>query len=122
MRNLEMKVEAIMRFCVAETENDRADALAEIREMLRASAGTPAGATDVDATIRRILLDIGVPDRLKGHPYLVTALTIAVKDPAATDAFIKVLYPAVAQQHAATAKSVERAIRHAIEVAWDRGD
>lgn len=76
----------------------------------------------MDAAIRQVLLDLGVPDHILGQRYLVTALTIAAKDQTAVDAITGYLYPTVAEQYNTTGSRVERAIRHAIEVAWDRGD
>ena len=69
-----------------------------------------------------ILHQIGVPAHIKGYPYLREAILIAVADMDVINAVTKVLYPEVAKRFNTTASRVERAIRHAIEVAWDRGD
>lgn len=122
MGNLEMKIDALMRLCTAETAEGRAEAMATCREMLGNSIVAPVKEKDVDAIIRRILLELGVPDHIKGQRYLVTALTIAVKDQTAVDSMTGYLYPTVAKQYDTTSTKVERTIRHAIEVAWDRGD
>lgn len=72
--------------------------------------------------ITSILQEIGIPAHIKGYKYLRTAIEMAVKDQTLIDAVTKVLYPDVAKEHSTTASRVERAIRHGIEVAWDRGD
>ena len=72
--------------------------------------------------ITDIIHEIGVPAHIKGYQYLREAILIAVKDMDVINAVTKVLYPEVAKRFATTPSRVERAIRHAIEVAWDRGD
>ena len=66
--------------------------------------------------------EIGVPAHIKGYQYLREAIMIAVDDMDVINAVTKVLYPEVAKRFNTTPSRVERAIRHAIEVAWDRGD
>ena len=66
--------------------------------------------------------EIGVPAHIKGYQYLREAIMIAVGDMDVINAVTKVLYPEVAHRFSTTPSRVERAIRHAIEVAWDRGD
>lgn len=124
MSNLEMKVDALMRLCTAETEEGRAEAMATCRGILDNSipSATPVAQRNVDATIRRVLLDLGVPDHILGQRYLVAALTLAANDFTAVDKITSYLYPTVAEQYNTTGSRVERAIRHAIELAWDRGD
>lgn len=72
--------------------------------------------------VTSIIHEIGVPAHIKGYQYLREAICIAVEDMEVINAVTKVLYPAVAKRFATTPSRVERAIRHAIEVAWDRGD
>ena len=72
--------------------------------------------------VTNIIHEIGVPARIKGYKYLREAIIITVEDMDVIKAVTKVLYPEVAKRFGATASRVERAIRHAIEVAWDRGD
>lgn len=69
-----------------------------------------------------IIHEIGVPAHIKGYQYLREAILITINDMDAINAVTKVLYPAVARKFSTTPSRVERAIRHAIEVAWDRGD
>ncbi len=73
-------------------------------------------------TVTGVIHEIGVPAHIKGYQYLREAIIIAVNDMEVINAVTKVLYPAVAKRFGTTPSRVERAIRHAIEVAWDRGD
>ncbi len=77
---------------------------------------------DLEREVTAIIHDIGVPAHIKGYQYLREAIVYTVNDMDAINAVTKVLYPAVARKFGTTASRVERAIRHAIEVAWDRGD
>ena len=65
---------------------------------------------------------IGVPAHIKGYQYLREAIMLSINDREMMSSVTKVLYPTVAKMYSTTASRVERAIRHAIEVAWDRGD
>ncbi|MBE6970700.1 MAG: sporulation transcription factor Spo0A [Ruminococcaceae bacterium] len=76
----------------------------------------------LESRITAIIHEIGVPAHIKGYQYLREAIMIAVNDMDVINAVTKVLYPAVAKAFNTTPSRVERAIRHAIEVAWDRGD
>ena len=76
----------------------------------------------MENTVTSIIHEVGVPAHIKGYQYLREAILIAVADMDVINAVTKVLYPEVAKRFNTTASRVERAIRHAIEVAWDRGD
>ena len=77
---------------------------------------------DLRIQITEILHQIGVPAHIKGYHYLRDSILMAISDPEIINAVTKQLYPSVAKQYETTSSRVERAIRHAIEVAWDRGD
>jgi len=77
---------------------------------------------NIEAMVTSIIHEIGVPAHIKGYQYLREAIMIAVDDMDVINAITKVLYPQVAKAFQTTPSRVERAIRHAIEVAWDRGD
>ena len=79
-------------------------------------------ATNIESMVTSIIHEIGVPAHIKGYQYLREAIIIAVNDMDVINAITKVLYPQVAKTFQTTPSRVERAIRHAIEVAWDRGD
>lgn len=72
--------------------------------------------------ITRIMLDIGVPAHLKGYHYLRDAIMISGKDMQAVSSVTKLLYPTIAKRFKTTDQKVERAIRNAIEVSWERGN
>ncbi len=80
------------------------------------------GQQSIEALVTGIIHEIGVPAHIKGYQYLREAIIIAVNDMDVINAITKVLYPQVAKTFQTTPSRVERAIRHAIEVAWDRGD
>ena len=76
----------------------------------------------VEIVITDIMREIGVPAHIKGYHYLRQAIKLTVDDPELMQAVTKILYPTIAKTNKTTSSRVERAIRHAIEVAWDRGD
>ena len=98
--------------------------LEEIRggESLRTPAARHAGQQNIETMVTNIIHEIGVPAHIKGYQYLREAIIIAVEDMDVINAITKILYPQVAKTFQTTPSRVERAIRHAIEVAWDRGD
>ena len=77
---------------------------------------------DIETQVTKIIHQIGVPAHIKGYQYLRAAILMTIKDSDAINSVTKVLYPSVAKKYQTTTSRVERAIRHAIEVAWDRGD
>ena len=83
---------------------------------------SPYSDSDMDVVISDIMRQIGVPAHIKGYQYLRTAIKLSVNDSEMLGSVTKLLYPTVAKMYETTASRVERAIRHAIEVAWDRGD
>ena len=98
--------------------------LEEIRggESLRYPAARRSDKVSIETLVTNIIHEIGVPAHIKGYQYLREAIIIAVNDMDVINAITKVLYPEVAKTFGTTPSRVERAIRHAIEVAWDRGD
>lgn len=96
--------------------------LARCREVC---ASEPAGldtAGQLERQVTAILHEIGVPAHIKGYQYLREGILLTVSDMELINAVTKALYPEIAHRFGTTASRVERAIRHAIEVAWDRGD
>ena len=85
-------------------------------------SGSIAGTPDIETQVTKIIHQIGVPAHIKGYQYLRTAILLTVKDSDIINSVTKILYPSVAKKYQTTTSRVERAIRHAIEVAWDRGD
>lgn len=113
----------------------RPDSLSEhVEELLRNRNSAPSGTNgdlpvmavasgnDIETQVTQIIHQIGVPAHIKGYQYLRTAILLTIKDSDVINSVTKVLYPSVAKKYATTTSRVERAIRHAIEVSWDRGD
>ncbi len=86
------------------------------------SSETQNSNSNLEVIITDIIHQIGVPAHIKGYHYLREAIIMAVNDIEIMNSVTKCLYPSVAKKHGTTSSRVERAIRHAIEVAWDRGD
>ena len=86
------------------------------------SYGKLSDLPDMEAQVTKIIHQIGVPAHIKGYQYLRCAILMAIDDEEIINSVTKVLYPSVAKKYQTTTSRVERAIRHAIEVAWDRGD
>jgi two-component system response regulator (stage 0 sporulation protein A) len=105
--------------------------LARVRQMSgKARADAPDGAglrapraePSIETLVTEVIHEIGVPAHIKGYQYVREAIVLAINDMDVINAVTKVLYPTVARKFSTTPSRVERAIRHAIEVAWDRGD
>ena len=78
-------------------------------------------ANSLDERISNIFISIGIPPHIKGYAYLREGIKMAVEDPHVINNVTKGLYPVIGEKFQTTASKVERAIRHAIEVAWNRG-
>lgn len=76
---------------------------------------------NLEMDVTNIIHEIGVPAHIKGYQYLRDAIMMSVDDSEMLNSITKILYPSIAKQHKTTPSRVERAIRHAIEVAWTRG-
>jgi two-component system response regulator (stage 0 sporulation protein A) len=88
---------------------------------LKLSQNTPQPA-DIEILVTEVIHQIGVPAHIKGYHYLREAIILSIRDSEMINSVTKILYPAVAKKFKTTSSRVERAIRHGIEVAWDRGD
>ncbi|MBR1863009.1 MAG: sporulation transcription factor Spo0A [Ruminococcus sp.] len=102
-----------------------------IKAMLGIDTDITAGSTsssrrespaNLELIVTDIIHQIGVPAHIKGYHYLREAIICSVNDKEMLESVTKLLYPAVAKKFCTTPSRVERAIRHAIEIAWDRGD
>ena len=89
---------------------------------LSSSATDDYAINDIEYQVSKIIHQIGVPAHIKGYQYLRCAILLAVNDSEMINSVTKILYPTIAKKYGTTTSRVERAIRHAIEVAWDRGD
>ena len=92
------------------------------RKSERENAADISSGAAMEAQVTKIIHQIGVPAHIKGYQYLRSAILMTINDSDIINSVTKVLYPAVAKKYQTTTSRVERAIRHAIEVAWDRGD
>ena len=79
-------------------------------------------AQDLGVTVTEVIHQLGVPAQVKGYHYLRCAILASIENPELLDSVTKLLYPTVAQKFGTTSSRVDRAIRHAIAIAWDRGD
>ena len=84
--------------------------------------GKAASAKNHDVAVTNIILEMGVPAHLKGYHYLRDAILMIIRDSSMMGAVTKELYPTIASKYQTTSSGVERAIRHAIELSWDRGN
>lgn len=101
----------------------------KIRDMLDVKTGKKENKTELqiypentlEADITNIIREIGIPAHIKGYQYIREAIMMTVNDMNLLNYITKLLYPTIAKKYKTTSSSVERAIRHAIEVAWNRG-
>ncbi|MBU5214286.1 MULTISPECIES: sporulation transcription factor Spo0A [Heyndrickxia] len=93
-----------------------------IKKTSHPSIRTEQKPKNLDASITSIIHEIGVPAHIKGYLYLREAISMVYNDIELLGSITKVLYPDIAKKYNTTASRVERAIRHAIEVAWSRGN
>ena len=117
---LEMQVEALMRLCTAKDEETKEQARAEVLHLLRGR--TAPSEAEPETILRQILLELGAPDHLLGHPYVVQGVLLVIHDRMYINNITFGLYPQLAARFDTTAARVERAIRHLVEVTWSRGD
>ena len=89
---------------------------------LEEKQAAPAVSEDMKRRVTKMIQDLGVPANIKGYAYLRDAILLSIANPDAINSITKVLYPEVAKINQTTPTRVERAIRHAIEVAWSRGN
>ena len=106
----------IMKPCSSQLVAER------IRQLYQVSPAAPSNSEHLETLVTSVIHEIGVPAHIKGYQYLREAIILTIKDMDMINAVTKVLYPEVAKRYNTTPSRVERAIRHAIEVAWDRGD
>ena len=84
-------------------------------------SGRNATRKSLETEVTNIIHEVGVPAHIKGYQYLRDAIIMSVNDMEMLNSITKILYPTIAKKHQTTSSRVERAIRHAIEVAWSRG-
>lgn len=113
----------LMKPCRMTTAAERIRQLSALIQPSQEEAAQPAAKEQsLESTVTAIIHEIGVPAHIKGYHYLRDSILMAIRTPSIINAVTKQLYPSVAKDYGTTPSRVERAIRHAIEVAWDRGD
>lgn len=121
MRILEKQVDALMRLCTAEEESEKEQVRNELRQLL-SQQEIPQDCSDPEYLARELLLELGVPEHLGGHPFAVQAIVLVAQNRSYIDNITFGLYPQLATKFDSTPARVERSIRHLIEVTWARGD
>lgn len=101
---------------------DTIKAVGGILDNGRSSFLTEEAGEDLEAIVTDVILHIGIPAHIKGYHYIRRAIMLSVEDTDMINSVTKLLYPTIAKEFGTTSSRVERAIRHAIEIAWDRGD
>ena len=91
----------------------------KVESVKAASVSEPS--RDLEQDVTDMIHEIGVPAHIKGYQYLREAIMMSVEDSSMISSITKILYPTIAKRFQTTPSRVERAIRHAIEVAWSRG-
>ena len=124
MQKLEQCVDALLRLAVAEDSHSQREAKEKISELIKTNHGIYPGeeTRNAESIIRSLMMEMGSPDHLLGHPYVIRGILLAVDDPKYINSITYLLYPTIAAEFSTTACRVERAIRHVIEVTWSRGD
>lgn len=102
--------------------NMMAQRIRQMTSWKQSGAPSAGKSTDLQVIVSDIMHQIGVPAHIKGYQYLREAIILSIGDDEMMSSVTKLLYPTVAKKYSTTPSRVERAIRHAIEVAWDRGD
>lgn len=100
---------------------DRMESLAGKGETVVKDAVENFHKMSLEEKVSRIFINVGIPPHIKGYSFLREGVVMAVKDPAIINNITKKLYPMIGEKYNTTSSKVERAIRHAIEVAWNRG-
>lgn len=117
--NTEKKIDAIMRYIVADSQKEKEAIMAEIKAMIE-PVTKETQVENIEDVISEIFLEIGVPEHILGYRYSEFAIRIAIENPDIINAITYELYPTVANKFNTTASGAERAIRNAIECSWER--
>lgn len=116
------RLEATIIECAGRRQKRLLEQIIEIPKTSAETLETSAEKLSVDVKITAIIKEIGVPAHIKGYGYMKEAILMVYKDVDLLGSITKALYPAIADKYETKATRVERAIRHAIEVAWARGN
>lgn len=124
MTNMEKQIDLLVRYATTDDEELKKQLRDELAATIQKNPEEPVDilAHKLEDTTEALLDEVGVPHHLLGRNYIVTAIHLITVDPDHIHQITDLLYPAIAVRHDTTASRVERAIRHAIESAWDRGN
>ncbi len=122
MKNLEKKIDLLVSLALASDDESRNKLKEELAEIVKGAQSEVTPPVTIEEEVYDVLQKLGVPSALSGHSRLAYAICQALEEPWLVNAITKCLYPQVAKAFNTTPSRVERAIRHAIEVAWDRCD
>ncbi len=106
---------------IKNTRRPRVNVNPDVKRINTYEKKTTVKQRDLESDVTNIIHEIGVPAHLKGYQYLREAIIMSVNDIEILNSITKILYPTIAKKYQTTPSRVERAIRHAIEVAWSRG-
>lgn len=106
---------AVLKKRIDELDEEKSDSLSSETGMAKYRTAS------LDEKISKIFINVGIPPHIKGYSFLREGVKMAVKDPEIINNITKKLYPMIGEKFSTTSSKVERAIRHAIEVAWNRG-
>lgn len=98
------------------------DLLKSVNESIQIEEVSEKSGVEIEKRVTDIMKEVGVPAHIKGYQYVRYSIIYVLENPEAIGSITKVLYPDVAKKFGTTASRVERAMRHAIDVAWSRGD
>ena len=119
MNNFEARLNALCSVVTAETPEDRELAISVLKKAMKTSMNR---ASDQEGICRDVFLELGCPDHLIGYEMAVYSIVLCLENRKYIDNITCGLYPTVAEKFNSTSSRVERAIRHLIEVTWNRGD
>ena len=119
--NTEKKINALMRYIVADSQEEKDSIVEEIKAMIEPIAKEKQ-TENIEDVISEIFFELGMPEHIMGHQYSVYAVKLVVENSDIINAVVRELYPAVAKKFNTTTSRVERAIRHSVEFTWDRSD
>ena len=122
MVNLEKKLDALIALALADDDTGRESAKSDLRSLLANDKVVENHPVSLKVRVQVLLHNLGIPCNLDGYHYLTTAICLVFENERMRDQVTKNLYPEISRIHGATPSRVERAMRHSIELAWNRGN
>ena len=127
-KQMSKKVEVVQKMRkIGELFKEMADLLEEDQDLVAlatevAKQPVVTTADDLEKIITNVMKELGIPANIKGHAYIRTAIMLVIEKPTLLERVTKELYPEIGKTHNTSAMRAERAIRHAIQIAWTRGN